>query len=120
MAQPQSSHSFPSQCWNWLRLAADQTVLLTDSHHATPNLWASKQASEPGSKCRALPAQAPAVPHADPCRQEQPPDRCMQHCSASELRHIPTGAPNAAETPAAAPAETKSLFSVSLRKYSKI
>lgn len=46
MAQPQSSHSFPSQCWNWLRLAADQTVLLTDSHHATPNLWASKQASE--------------------------------------------------------------------------
>lgn len=32
----------------------------------------------------------------------------------------PTGAPNAAETPAAAPAETKSLFSVSLRKYSKI
>lgn len=33
---------------------------------------------------------------------------------------LPTGAPKAAETPAAAPAETKSLFSVSLRKYSKI
>lgn len=32
----------------------------------------------------------------------------------------PTGAPNAADTPAAAPAETKSRFSVSLRKYSKI
>ena len=30
----------------------------------------------------------------------------------------PTGAPKAAETPAAAPPETKSLFSVSLRKYS--
>jgi len=33
---------------------------------------------------------------------------------------LPTGAPKAAETPAAAPAETKSLFSVSLRKYSNI
>lgn len=33
---------------------------------------------------------------------------------------LPTGAPNAAETPAAAPAETKSRFSVSLLKYSKI
>ena len=30
----------------------------------------------------------------------------------------PTGAPKAAETPAAAPPETKSRFSVSLRKYS--
>lgn len=37
-----------------------------------------------------------------------------------EPRHVPTGAPKAAETPAAAPADTKSLFSVSLRKYSKI
>lgn len=47
--------------------------------------------------------------------------RCAcRHCSASEPGHVPTGAPNAAETPAAAPAETKSLFSVSLRKYSKI
>lgn len=36
------------------------------------------------------------------------------------LRFLPTGAPKAAETPAAAPADTKSLFSVSLRKYSKI
>lgn len=35
-------------------------------------------------------------------------------------RSLPTGAPNAADTPAAAPAETKSRFSVSLRKYSKI
>lgn len=33
---------------------------------------------------------------------------------------LPTGAPKAAETPAAAPADTKSLFSVSLRKYSNI
>lgn len=33
---------------------------------------------------------------------------------------LPTGAPKAAETPAAAPADTKSRFSVSLRKYSKI
>lgn len=32
----------------------------------------------------------------------------------------PTGAPKAAETPAAAPADTKSRFSVSLLKYSKI
>lgn len=39
-------------------------------------------------------------------------------CSA--VLFLPTGAPKAAETPAAAPAETKSLFSVSLRKYSNI
>lgn len=53
---------------------------------------------------------------------EQPPHKT--HVQAllgiREPRHAPTGAPNAAETPAAAPAETKSLFSVSLRKYSKI
>lgn len=36
------------------------------------------------------------------------------------LFYLPTGAPKAAETPAAAPADTKSRFSVSLRKYSKI
>jgi len=57
-----------------------------------------------------------------PCKHEQSPDEI--HVQAllgiREPRHIPTGAPNAAETPAAAPAETKSLFSVSLRKYSKI
>lgn len=33
---------------------------------------------------------------------------------------LPTGAPKAAETPAAAPADTKSRFSVSRRKYSNI
>lgn len=41
-------------------------------------------------------------------------------CSDLDVAVLPTGAPKAAETPAAAPAETKSLFSVSLRKYSNI
>lgn len=57
-----------------------------------------------------------------PSKWEQPPEEIHVQAllSARELRHTPTGAPNAAETPAAAPADTKSLFSVSLRKYSKI
>lgn len=57
-----------------------------------------------------------------PRKWEQPPDEIHVQAplSTREPRHVPTGAPNAAETPAAAPAETKSLFSVSLRKYSKI
>lgn len=41
-------------------------------------------------------------------------------CSGKVTVFLPTGAPKAAETPAAAPADTKSRFSVSLRKYSKI
>lgn len=57
-----------------------------------------------------------------PRKWEQPPHKThmLALLSIREPRHAPTGAPNAAETPAAAPAETKSLFSVSLRKYSKI
>ena len=35
-------------------------------------------------------------------------------------RTPPIGAPNAADTPAAAPPDTKSRFSVSVRKYLKI
>lgn len=41
-------------------------------------------------------------------------------CACVRAVFLPTGAPKAAETPAAAPADTKSRFSVSLLKYSKI
>lgn len=44
----------------------------------------------------------------------------VRACVRARCVFLPTGAPKAAETPAAAPADTKSRFSVSLLKYSKI
>lgn len=51
---------------------------------------------------------------------EQIPQHGQARQTKQDRPSSPTGAPNAADTPAAAPAETKSRFSVSLRKYSKI
>jgi len=53
---------------------------------------------------------------------KSPPTPRPSFPTAGDSSHpsSPTGAPKAADTPAAAPAETKSRFSVSLRKYSKI
>lgn len=73
-------------------------------------------------------AEAATGPVGDSCPHPALNIYKQQGCSSTQEEHSfpptlpssPTGAPNAAETPAAAPAETKSRFSVSLRKYSKI